>query len=205
MLVRPGATGAVHKAQRLKFKLVHDPVDFLRLEAKQDSHAARKKGNVVLAATSDSDFGIAAQMAAAFTGAFYTTPTAFAQQDSPEGIQYTEKLRSSKRSYYHVAVTAALEKELPTLPHLLRALSQAPSGCVVYYMSPKKLCKFFTKHVKGTPRLVQRACVLCRPGEAENTEVKKACKPIYNSPKNWLLRFDASRSARCPGSKAAAA
>ena len=118
MLVRPGATGAVHKAQRLKFKLAHDPVDFLRLEAKPDSRAARRKGNVVLAATSDSDFGIAAQIAAAFTGVFNTTPTAFAQQDFPQGIQYTEKPRSSNKSY-QAAETADLEADLPALPRLL--------------------------------------------------------------------------------------
>ena len=197
MLVRRGETAALRKAQRLHFQLVYDPVDFLRRLAKQDSHAAQRKGNVVLAATSDTDFGIAAQIAAAFTGAFYTTPTDFAQRDSPEGIQYTEKLRSSNKSY-HVAVTAALEADLPTLPHILRALSEAPSGCVIYYLAPKKLCKFFKKHAKDMPRLVQRACVLCRSGE--ETEAKKDCKQIYNSPKNWVLRFDASVAARCPGS-----
>ena len=103
-----------------------------------------------MAATADTDYGIAAQIAAAFTGAFYTTPTGFAPQDSPNGIQYTEKLRSSKKSY-HVAVTAALESDFPTLPHSLRALAQALSGCVVYYRAPKKLCKFFKKPVKTSP------------------------------------------------------
>ena len=155
-----------------------------------------------MAATSDTDFGIAAQIAAAFTGAFYTTPTDFAQRDSPEGIQYTEKLRSSNKSY-HVAVTAALEADLPTLPHILRALSEAPSGCVIHYLAPKKLCKFFKKHAKATARLVQRACVLCRSGEEAG--VDKAVKQIYNSPRNWVLRFDASVDALCPGSKAVTA
>ena len=156
-----------------------------------------------MAAAADTDFGIAAQIAAAFTGAFYTTPTDFAQRNSPQGIQYTEKLRSSKK-HYHVAVTAALEADLPTLPHILRALAQGASGCVIYYPKPKKLCEFFKKHTKGTPRLVQRACVLCRSGE--ETEIKKkAVKQIYNTPKNWVLRFDASVAARCPGSKVAPA
>ena len=85
---------------------------------------------------------------------------------------------------------------------MLRALSATPSGRVIYYLDPKKLRKFFKKHARE-PRLVQRACVLCRSGE--ETEVKKAYKQIYNSQKNWVLRFDASVAARCPGSKAAAA
>ena len=69
---------------------------------------------------------------------------------------------------------------------------------MIYYLDPRNLRRFFKKHAKDTPRLVQRACMLCRSGE--ETEVKKACKQIYNSPKNWVLRFDASVAARCPGS-----
>ena len=149
-----------------------------------------------MAATADTDFGIAAQIAAAFTGAFYTTPTAFARQDSPKGIQYTEKLRSSKESY-HVAVTAALQADLPTLPFILRALAEGPSACVIYYMQPKKVCKFFKKNAKRALRVAQRACVLCRPGEEE--DVKKGVQTFYISPKNWVLRFDASVEALCPG------
>ena len=118
------------------------------------------------------------------------------EEDAKENRQYTEKLRSSDKSY-HVAVTAALQADLPTLPHLLRSLAQGPSSCVKYYLKPKKLCKFFKKHAKGTHRLVQRACVLCRPGE-EN-DVDTGCKQLYNSPQNWVLRFDASVEARCPG------
>ena len=102
-----------------------------------------------------------------------------------------------------MAVTADLQADLPTLPHLLRTLAQAPSGCVKLYLKPKKLCKFFKKHGKGTPRLLQRACVLCRPGEEK--DAKKGCKQLYNSPQNWVLRFDASVEALCPGTKAVTA
>ncbi len=109
------------------------------------------------------DFGIAAQIAAAFTGAFYTTATEFARQDSPQGVQYTEKLWSSATTY-HVAVTAALQDNFPTLHQILRALARAPSGCVKFYMKPKHLCTFFKRASKGVRhRLLQRACVLCRP------------------------------------------
>merc|ERR1712012_227074 len=115
--------------------------------------------------------------AAAFAGDFFTTPTDFARQDSPRGIQHAEKLRSSTTTY-HVAVTAYLQADLPTLPHLLRTLAQSPSGCVKLYMKPKKLCKFFKKHAKGSPRLLQRACVLRRPREEKGAE--KGCKQLYN-------------------------
>ena len=135
-----------------------------------------------MAATADTDFGIAAQIAAAFTGAFYTTPTAFARQDSPKGIQYTEKLRSSKESY-HVAVTAALQADLPTLPFILRALAEGPSSCVIYYMQPKKVCKFFKKYcaAQEKKRMSTKACKsstsVRRTGFCVSTRPLKHCAP----------------------------
>ena len=115
---------------------------------------------------------------------------------------YTEKLRSSTTTY-HVAVTASLQEDFPTLPQLFRILAQSPSGCVQLYLQPEKLCKFFKKHAKGAPGLLKRACVLCRPGE-EN-DAAKGCKQLYSSPQKWVLRFDASVEALCPGTKAVAA
>ena len=69
-----------------------------------------------------------------------------------------------------------------------------------FYMSPKKLCKWVKKQGKGAPRVLQRACVLCRPGEEKNATA--SWKQLYNSPSNWILRFNASVRARCPGTKA---
>ena len=198
MLVSLGCVEARRKAQRLRFHLVNDPVDFLACMAKQNSSGKREKGNVVLVHTADAltDFGVAAKIAAAFTGAFFTTPDDFARQDLPKGIQYTEKLWSS-RTTYHVAATANLQADLPTLPHLLRALAQTPRGCVKFYLNPKKLCKWVKKQGKGAHRLLQRACVLCHPGEEKNAT--PSWKQLYNSPNHWILRFNASIQARCPG------
>ena len=198
MLVRFGSVDARRKAQRLRFHRVNDPVDFIASVAKQSSSGKRAKGNVVLVDTADmqTDFGVAAKIAAAFTGAFFTTPDDFARQDLPKGIQYTEKLWSS-RTTYHIAATASLQADLPTLPHLLRALAQTPRGCVKFYLSPKVLCKWVKKQGKGAPRMLLRACVLCQPGEEKNA--KPSWKQLYNSQSNWFLRFQASVQARCPG------
>ena len=166
------------------------------LLTKKNRKAAREPGNVVSVAAVDSDFAIAAQIAAAFVGAFFTTPSDFSRQHSPRGIQCTEKLRSSTTTY-RVAVTADLEKDLPTLSHLLRSLAGTPGGCVKFYLKPKKLCKFFKKN--ATPRMALRCCVLCRPGEEKDAE--KGCQQLYHSPRNWVLRFDASVKALCPGTK----
>ena len=198
MLVRLGSVDARGKAQRLRFHLVNDPVDFLASVAKQSRSGKRVKGNVVLVDTADTqtDFGVAAKIAAAFTGAFFTTPDDFARRDLQKGIQYNEKLWSS-RTNYHVAATASVQADLPTLPRLLRALAQTPRGCVKFYMNPKKLCKWVKAQGKGAPRMLLRACVLCQPGEENNA--KPSWKQLYNSHNNWILRFDASVQARCPG------
>jgi len=198
MLVRLGSEDARRKAQRLRFNIVNDPVDFFACMAKQSRSGKRAKGNVVLVDTADAqtDFGVAAKIAAVFTGAFFATPGEFARRDLPKGIQYTEKLWSS-RTTYHVAATASLQADLPTLSHLLRSLAQTPRGCVKYYLSPKKLCKWVKKQGKGAPRLLQRACVLCRPGDEK--DAKPSWKQLYNSPGSWILRFNASVQARCPG------
>ena len=198
MLVRLGWLEARRKAQRLRFHLVNDPVDFLACVARQNNSGERTKGNVVLIDTAEAqtDFGVVAKIAAAFTGAFFTTPEDFARRDLPKGIQYIEKLLSS-RTTHHVAVTANLQADLPTLPHLLRALAMTPRGCVKFYLNPKKLCKWVKKQGKATQRLLQRACVLCRPGEEK--DATPSWKQLYTGPNDWILRFDASVQARCPG------
>ena len=81
-------------------------------------------------------------IAAALMGCFYATPNDFLSP-SPSGIAYTEKYKSSKQSF-HVAVSAALATELPTLPQLLRGIAQAAGSCLHFYLSEKK-CASFSK------------------------------------------------------------
>ena len=113
---------------------------------------------------------------------------------------YPEKYKSSKESF-HVAVSAALAAELPTLPELLRAIAVAPGSCFKFYVSERKLCKFFRKAVKTTPRfqqrIQQRTCVLAKQGD--RATVKKEYKELYINPRSFLLRFAASERAVCPG------
>eukprot|EP00959_Pyramimonas_sp_CCMP1952_P403419 8452861-Pyramimonas_sp.AAC.1 len=68
MLARMVDGGARNMAQRLRLTAFQDPVDFLYYLA---SHTAqgKKKGDVVLAPTADTDYCIAAQIVAALTGA----------------------------------------------------------------------------------------------------------------------------------------
>ena len=121
MLVRRHDEEARRKAQRLRFQVTSDPMDIV---AKVDQVPSSKgKGHVVLAPPADTDFSVSGMIAVALMGCFYATPKDFLSP-SPSGIAYTEKYKGSKQSF-HVAASAALATELPTLPQLLRGIAQA--------------------------------------------------------------------------------
>ena len=102
----------------------------------------------------------------------------------------------------HVAASAALAKDFPTLPSILRSIAEAPSSCLHFYLSEKKLCKFVTTSTKDKPEMVrrrmfQRACVLSKPEERETA--KKKYKDLYIHPRSFILRIDGRVEAICPG------
>jgi len=141
MLVRLQDNEARRKAQQLRFHLTSDPLEFVAKVAQVP--ASKQKKHVILAPPEDTDYSLSAMMAAAIMGGFYATPQDFVKQDeSLRGIMYTESYRSSKQSF-HVAVSAKLADELPTLPQLLRAIALTPGSCFNFYLSEHELCKFF--------------------------------------------------------------
>ena len=118
------------------------------------------------------------------------------QAAPPRGIAYTGQYKIANQKW-HVAVSAAVAAEFPTLPQLLLSVARAPgSGCNLY-MSERRLCKFFTKAVKTTPRILQRTCVLAKPAERE--AVKKKYRELYIPPRGFLLKFQAAEGGVCPG------
>ena len=107
--------------------------------------ARPQKVHVVLAPFGDTDFSVSARIAAALMGGFYATPQDFlARDESRRGIMYAVKYKDSK-DRVHVAVSASIEVELPTLAPLLKAIAKAPGSCVMLYESERKLCTFFQK------------------------------------------------------------
>ena len=106
------------------------------------------------------------------------------------------KYKNPKQNF-HVAVSAALAADLPTVPLLLRKIALAPGSCFKYYICERKLCKFFKKIVKTAPRMRQNICVLCKRGDRDAADAK--CKEIYITPRNFLLKFPASERSVCPG------
>jgi hypothetical protein len=195
MLVLLQEEDSRQKAQQWKFKLTSDPLDWVAQVAKVP--ASTGKGHVVLAPPVDTDYSVSAMIAAALMGGFYATPRDFLNQGkSVRGIMYTQKYKSSKQSL-HVAVSAALEHEMPTLPLLLTAIALAPGSCVKFYRSERKLCKFFKKTVKKTPRIGQKTCVLSKQGDRQT--VGKKYRALYINPRSFLLRCNASERAVCPG------
>ena len=195
MLVRWEDVGALRKAQQWRFQVASDPLDFVGKVVLIPASA--RKGHVVLAPLVDTDYSLSAMMVAAFMGCFFATPRDFVENGAlPRGIMYTEKYKSSKQSL-HVAVAASLANELPTLQPLLGAIAQAPGSCFNVYGSERQLCKFFKKTLKTAPRIRQQTFVLATPGDRDSADTKY--KELYISPRSFLLKFDASTRAVCPG------
>ena len=193
MLARLSDEDARSKAQRLRFQLVSDPLAFVRKVIQLP--AAASKGQVVIAPSVDTDFSISGMVAVALLGGFLCTPKSFLDS-KPRGVTYAENYKSSKASF-HVAVSASLGHDMPTLPQLLKAVAQAPGSCVRFYMSERELHKFFKKAEKKSPLIKRRTCVLAKKGD--EVHVKKKYKQLYINPRSFLMRFDASAHVSCPG------
>ncbi len=176
--------------------------------------ACHRKVHVVLAPLVDTYVSLSARIVAALMGGFSATPQEFLTR-SPRGIMYEEKYRSSKKSF-HVAISPALAKELPSLPEILRAISTAPGSCFKFYLSPIKLRKFSKARKaqakakakaqakdkakakgKAAPQMQPTAFVLSK--QADLDSVEKKYKDLYILPRKFILMFDASERAICPG------
>ena len=198
MLVRWYDEDARRKAQRFRFQVTSDPVDFVAKVAQVPQ--SKGKGHVVLAPPADTDFSVSGAIAAAFLGCFYATPKDFLSP-SPSGITYKEKCKSSKQ-HFHVAVSASLATELPTLPQLLRGIAQTAGSCLHFYVSENNLRKCF-KHMtnhKGAAvraRVLRTTFVLAKQCEAEHQE--KTYSALYITPRSFLLRNEGSVDGVCPG------
>ena len=197
LLVGPGKENgrARRRAQLLRFTLASDPLGFVARVLKVPSSA--KKGHVVIASPADTDYALSAMIAAALWGCFQTTPPDFLHQDeTPRGITYKEKYKNPRQNF-HVAVSAALAVDFPTVPQLLRSIALAPGSCFQCRLSERKLCKLSKKTVKTAPRMRQNICVLCKRGDRDAADAKY--RELYITPRSFLLKFHASGRAVCPG------
>ncbi len=181
------------KAVRLRFEVTSDPLDFVTKVSKATVSA--KKGHLVLASVLDTDYSIGARVAAALLDTFYTTPEDFVRDGLPPGIQYSEKIKSSMATF-HVAVSAGVASDFPTVPLLLRTIALLPRSCFMFYVSARKLCKWFAE-AKEAPSIRKRVAALANT--PERNKAKKQYKYIHMNPQAFLLRHAASERAVCPG------
>ena len=96
-----------------------------------------------------------------------------------------------------MVVSAALAVELLIQSPLLRAIVVAPGSCFKLYLSDRKLCKFVEGAVKTAPRILKRVYVLATQAARHNGE--QEYRELYMSPQSFLLKFNATERAVCPG------
>ena len=194
VLIPLECTQARRKAQQLGFQLVTDPVDFV----KKVSRAAKQKGNVVLTPPSaDTDYALSSAVVAALLGCFCAAPRDF-QEELPKGLQYEEKYKSSKQSF-HIAVSAELAEDLPTMPQVLRAIAEAPGSCLSFYRSERKLGRFYKRELKKNPKAKPKAFVFFKRTPSGADAPPKELQELYIRPRSFLLQCPASHRVVCPG------
>ena len=101
---------------------------------------SQHKGHVVIAPPANTDFSVCGSIVSAFLVCFQTTARDFVDA-LPRRISHTGLYREST-TMFHMAVSASLALEMPTLPQLLRCIAQAPGSCLRFYLSERKLHKF---------------------------------------------------------------
>ena len=195
---------ARRKGELLRFQVCSDPMDVVAKVSKIP--VARKKGHVVIAPfapNNNTDYALSATIVAAFLGCFGATPKDFLRKDgAPRGISYKRVFNNTKQ-LYHVAVSAVLARDLPTLPLLLESIAVAPGSCVKYYRSEDELCRAFKKNSKSAStrqaeaKIQQRTCVLSKKSDHDNAKSK--FKLLYVTPQSFISRFDGSPCGAFPG------
>ena len=88
------------------------------------------------------------------------------------------------------------------MPGLMRGIAQAPGSRLRFYLSEKKMHKFFKKSTKNkgnriTWRVLQTTCVLTKVGEAAKEPEK--VRALYITPREFLLRRQGALDGVCPG------
>ena len=133
---------------------------------------------------------------------FWNIPNDFVKQGwEPRGITYTEKWKSSKINF-HVAVSAALAKDFPTLPSLLRSIAALPSSCLHFYQAEESLCKALKRSTSGQTegaraKAFKRACILSKHQDREGAD--KKYKDLYIDPRTFMMRITGKVEGICPG------
>jgi len=198
MLVRLEDEEARSKALQLRFAVESDPLEFVAKVLRLPS--SPQVGHVVIAPPLDTDFALSAMMAAALLGAFFATPKDFLMAE-PKGLQYRAKYKISK-NIFHMAVSAAIAREFPTLPQLLKAIAEAPGSGFKFYASTSALCKFCAKQIKKkTPAIKRQAFVLAHMDaqDAVDDKHKALSTQLSVTPRGFLLKCPGSQRAACPG------
>ena len=202
MLARFADKQARHIGSRMKFKLTSDPVEFVKLAARVP--ATSGKGNVLLVPMSTTgsttDYSLSAQIAAALMGGYTATAKDFEDDIKRPlcGVMHQQRYKASKQTY-HVAVSAGLAQDFPTVPQVLEAIAGQPGSCFQYRFSAESLCKFYKKTVKTNTTIAKRILILAHKREIDSSIVNKKYLALYNTPHTFLNKFHLVDRALCPG------
>ena len=204
LLALPTELDAIRRARRLGFKVTHDPVEFVSLVGKQLT-TSRKAHAVLAPVDGKSDYAICAHLVAVIMGTWFTDARTFVSNGQVGGCQYKECCRT-RRSMFRVAVSAALQEEIPSLKVCLRTVAQVPQSTFELH-SHGSLLKLFCKQQKKNKQEYKRLDTVAANWAvlsllSERSSAPKGVQLLYRSVPAFVHTVSrVDREARCPGYK----
>ena len=142
--------------RRRRFKLVHNPLNFVELVLATRASAPRRGHLVLVPHGVRTDFAVCARLAAALLGTHMATVEEYLAKGRSCGCQFLPTYNKQKPKLT-VGVSPAIAEEFPTVPMLLLQIAQAAGSRIEFARSPRVVEKNWKKPPRVTLQLVLAA------------------------------------------------
>ena len=190
---------SVHAILRQRrFKLVHNPLNFVEQVLATRASAPRRGHLVLVPHGVRTDFAVCARLAAALLGTHMATAEEYLAKGRSCGCQFLPTYNNKQKPKLTVGVSPAIAEEFPTVPMLLLKIAQAAGSRIEFARSPRVVEKKFKKAAQSNA--TARTCRILAT-QSECNEVQKKYKLAYANGNDFLRLFQtvAPDAVVCPG------
>ena len=195
----PAGAQEVHAALRKnRFKVTSCPLEFVG-EVLRVRGAAPRHGHLALVPRGAStDYAVAARLAAALLGVYMATPEDYMSKGRRCGHQFAPSYKA-KGPRWTVAVSAAIAREFPSTPAVLRRVAQAAGSRLTAVRSAGEMEQHFLKQGRKSAA-AWKTCRLFSTN-SEREQARKELRPLYANEGDFLrfVQALAVGATACPG------
>ena len=155
--------------RRRRFKLVHNPLNFVEQVLAARARAPRRGHLVLVPHGVRTDFAVCARLAAALLGTHMATAEEYLAKGRSCGCQFLPTYNKQKPKL-KVGVSPAIAEEFPTVPMLLLKIAQVAGSRIEFARSPRVVEKKFKKAAQSNA--TARTCRILAT-QSECNEVQK--------------------------------